>query len=54
LTYLNARDNKENLLIIRKELCFGLQEQIPKRFGLGNEQFREDRKKLIKFNLIKY
>ena len=33
LTYLNSGDNKEHLLIIRKELRLGVHHQIPRRMG---------------------
>jgi hypothetical protein len=53
LAYLHSGDNKEHLLIIRKELYLSLREQIPKSLGLGYKQFREDRKiKIIQLNKI--
>ena len=53
LAYLNSGDNKEHLLIIRKDLRLGLHDQIPRRMGRGDERFRENRKnKIIQFNKI--
>jgi hypothetical protein len=53
LKTLDLGDNKEKLLIIRKELYSSLREQIPKTMGLGNERFREHRRnKINQFNKI--
>ena len=48
MAYLNSGDNREHLLTIRRDLCCSLHDQIPSRFGIKNEKFRENRKNKIK------
>ena len=53
LNDLAKGDNKDNLLMIRRELYFYLENQLPKRFGRGNERMQENiNNKKIKFNKI--